>query len=298
MPAPDVSAIVAAYRAEDTVGRAVASALASRGVTVEVIVGDDASPDGTAAAAEVAGARVVRLDANAGPGGARNAALDSATGRYVAVLDADDTVAPDRLARLVARADAEDADIVLDNLLVNGAPFFPPGIPSRIGLAAFIRGNHPFGRGPALGYAKPVLRRAFVERHDLRYDPALRIGEDYLLLADALALGARAITDPRPGYHYTRRADSISARLAHHHLEAMVMADARFAARHRLPADAAAALAGRAAALRTATAFLAAIDSLKARQPAAAAAIVARRPHALWHFRLPLMARIARLRAA
>lgn len=45
--APDVSFIVAAYNAQETLDGAIASALAQVGVSVEVIVIDDCSTDGT-----------------------------------------------------------------------------------------------------------------------------------------------------------------------------------------------------------------------------------------------------------
>src|SRR5690606_33427368 len=105
--------------AEDTISGAIESALAQRGVSVEVIVVDDCSSDRTV---EIAArfprhlVRVVELEENRGPGGARNAGLDVASGRWVAVLDSDDAVHPDRLARMLRRAEAAGAQIAVDNL--------------------------------------------------------------------------------------------------------------------------------------------------------------------------------------
>ncbi|RUW24274.1 glycosyltransferase family 2 protein, partial [Mesorhizobium sp. M1A.F.Ca.IN.020.06.1.1] len=92
---PDVSFVIAAYNAEATLDRAIASAMAQRDVAIEVIVVDDRSNDRTR---DVARAypqdivTVVALPANRGPGGTRNAGLDLARGRWVAVLDSDDAV--------------------------------------------------------------------------------------------------------------------------------------------------------------------------------------------------------------
>src|SRR5882757_1968693 len=75
---PDVSFVIAAYNAAATLDRAIAGAIAQRGVGVEIIVVDDQSRDNTL---EVARAypqdivRVVALTANRGPGAARNAGL-------------------------------------------------------------------------------------------------------------------------------------------------------------------------------------------------------------------------------
>ena len=60
--------------------------------------------------------RVVALEKNRGPGGARNAGFEAARGRWIAVLDSDDTVYPDRIARMISARRKADAQIVVDNL--------------------------------------------------------------------------------------------------------------------------------------------------------------------------------------
>ena len=77
---PDVTFVIAAYNAEATLDRAIASAIAQRDVTVEVIVVDDKSSDMTLDVARSFPedvVRVVALGQNRGPGGARNAGLDA-----------------------------------------------------------------------------------------------------------------------------------------------------------------------------------------------------------------------------
>ena len=97
MSAPDASVVIAAYNAEDTIRRAIRSALAQNDVAVEVIVADDCSTDATretVTALGMAAVRLVALDGNKGPGGARNAGFAAARGRWIAVLDSDDTMRP------------------------------------------------------------------------------------------------------------------------------------------------------------------------------------------------------------
>ena len=62
--------------------------------------------------------QVVALAKNRGPGGARNAGFEAAQGRWIAVLDSDDTVFPDRIARMIRRAENAGAEIAVDNLEV------------------------------------------------------------------------------------------------------------------------------------------------------------------------------------
>ncbi|TIW81117.1 MAG: glycosyltransferase family 2 protein, partial [Mesorhizobium sp.] len=188
---PDVSFVIAAYNAEATLDRAIAGAIAQLGVIVEVIVVDDQSRDGTL---DVARAypedivKVVALPQNRGPGGARNAGLDFARGRWVAVLDSDDAVLPGRMAAMIARAEAAGAQIAVDNVQVvreDGTPddtMFPAGYLeglSEISLADYIEGNLVFESRFNLGYLKPVFQRRFLDDNKLRYDEKLRIGEDY-----------------------------------------------------------------------------------------------------------------------
>src|SRR5690606_19435495 len=101
---PKVSVIIAAFNAEATLADAIRSALNQRDITIEVLVVNDASHDRTAEIVRTfpePAVRLIDLAVNRGPGGARNAGLDEARGHWIAVLDSDDTMQPDRLAHMV-----------------------------------------------------------------------------------------------------------------------------------------------------------------------------------------------------
>ncbi|MDQ0363947.1 hypothetical protein J2S42_000616 [Catenuloplanes indicus] len=76
---------------------------------VEILVVDDASTDGSAEVAAGAGATVLRLPVNGGPGGARNAGAARATGDILFFLDADVALAPDSIAAAVKELQADPA---------------------------------------------------------------------------------------------------------------------------------------------------------------------------------------------
>ena len=104
---PLVSVIMPAYNVEGRIGPAIASLLAQTYRDLEILVVDDASTDGTTAAAERAAAddprvRVLRLEQNGGPYVARNRALAEARGLFVTCHDSDDWAHPERIARQVA----------------------------------------------------------------------------------------------------------------------------------------------------------------------------------------------------
>ena len=222
-----VDAIIAAWNRSDTIERAVLSALAEPEVR-HVIVVDDGSSDDTAARAGQCGAKegrviVEQLPSNLGPAAARNVALEISTAPWVAVLDGDDFFLPGRIRRLLAKAD--EWDFVADELLQihadrvgNETPTPTPSDrhfePWSLGLEQFVLGNvrrYSILR-KELGFLKPLIRRSFLDHHHLRYDEALRLGEDYALYARALALRARFLVIPAEGYASVVRADSISGR--------------------------------------------------------------------------------------
>lgn len=105
---PLVSVVIPAYNAERTLRDTVASALAQTLDDLEILVVDDGSHDGTAAVAGAFDKRVRCLSTpNRGVSRARNTGIETARGRYVAFLDADDQWEPDKLRRQVEVLEAD-----------------------------------------------------------------------------------------------------------------------------------------------------------------------------------------------
>lgn len=299
---PEISVIITSYNTAGYITRALESALAQEGVSLEVIIVDDVSSDNSW---EVISAltdpriKKLQLERNSGPSGARNAAIALASGQWLAVLDSDDTYEPGRLARLLALARDKKADIAVDNLLVyreaDGASFpMFASLPATLDLAAFIRGNQAFLSGFTLGYLKPIFSRAFLQQHQLAYDPEIRIGEDYFLLASALALGAVCVADATPGYRYTVRQGSISHRLKLADVERIMLCDAKLKRAYKLDAASEAAQLRREKNLQDAFSYTEALESLKSRDLLAALRHLISRPSAAVHFWLPIRARLER----
>ena len=237
---PVVAVLVAAYNAEATLERAVISACRQT-IPVEVIVVDDCSTDETFEIAEACAkawhcVQVYRQDQNAGPAAARNRAMTVSRAPWIAVLDSDDHMAPDRLEKLVAVAEecqfdfvaddlyrvSEEDLVATDNRLWSISDFGQVDVTFEI----FVDGNlRKFGRRGELGFLKPLMRRRFLEDHDLRYDMKLRLAEDYILYARALASGCRfKLIDPK-GYFAVYRDNSLSSRHSTRDLQEIVMAD-------------------------------------------------------------------------
>jgi glycosyltransferase involved in cell wall biosynthesis len=111
---PLVSIIVPCYNAEAWVAETLASALAQTWAPTEVIAVNDGSRDGTLAVLRRhEGARLRVIDQpNQGSSAARNAGLRAAQGDLVQFLDADDLLAPDKVAHQVAALAAAPAGTV------------------------------------------------------------------------------------------------------------------------------------------------------------------------------------------
>ncbi|TIU73807.1 MAG: glycosyl transferase, partial [Mesorhizobium sp.] len=148
-----------------------------------------------------------------------------------------------------------------------------------------------------LGYLKPIFQRRFLNENGLRYDEGLIIGEDYILLASALAKGGKCVVEPTTGYVYHIRTGSISRVLELHHVEAMRKADLAFARTHSMDAKAEAAFARRTRSLRKAASFLSLVQHIKARSPLKAVWTALSDPAAVRHMSMPIAVRLRRVAA-
>ena len=110
------SVVVAVYNAAPYIAETLVSLRAQTLRNIEIICVDDGSTDGTAEILADFAARDPRIKVvtqkNSGGATARNRGMDEARGRWLLVADADDFSRPDMLADMVAKGEAEEADIV------------------------------------------------------------------------------------------------------------------------------------------------------------------------------------------
>lgn len=220
-----VCTVIAARNAAHTIGRAICSALRDSYVE-EVIIIDDASKDNTADVARQCDdgtkrLKVIRFETNKGPAAARNYAFECSRAPVISILDADDFFIDGRFSKMMP---IHGWDIIADNIAfidesdgdtfdIGSVAAFD-GLIWQLDLATFARRNisRRGARRGELGFLKPLIRREFLEKHRLRYDEGLRLGEDYDLYARALAVGATFYLTNSCGYAAIIRADSLSGR--------------------------------------------------------------------------------------
>ncbi len=194
--------IVPAYREVGRIGDTVAalrSALARLEADggAEIVVVDDGSGDGTAAAARDAGAdTVVELGANRGKGAAVRAGMRAAAGTVVAFTDADLAYSPSQLVGLLEVVE-RGADMAVgdrghpDSVAVTAPSGWRRAASLAVGL---LRGLLGFGRGRdtqcglkafSVRAAQAVLEASVIDR--------FAFDIEVLLLADRLGLAVRRV---------------------------------------------------------------------------------------------------------
>ncbi len=181
----------------------------------EIVIVDDGSTDHTPSA--IAGYRGdtrfrVAWQTNLGLPAARNAGIALASGEYIAVLDADDELAPDALEIMASALDlAPDAGwCVIDILRIAGSE-------RRVMRTEFPSELH-YGI-----LEEDFIRRAmFFRRTALAavgcYDPAMRMREDWDLNIRLIHAGIKFTYVPRPLYWYHWRDGSITTARPHRKL--------------------------------------------------------------------------------
>ena len=306
---PRVSVVTANYNGAAHLAAAVRSILDQTLADFELIIVDDCSTDDSLE--EIARAadgdprvRVLRQETNGGPAAARNRALSVARGRWIAVFDSDDLMAPDRLEQLVVRGEADECDIVADNLTLfeDGReaarrPFLAIREDAErrwISLVDYIASGPIYARRPNLGYLKPLLRASALGA--VRYNERLRIGEDYDLVLRLLLNGARMRLTPRALYCYRKHATSISSVLRRENVAAMLAAD--LSLNPQVAAHGPAAVRAQRVRIRSlerALDYDRLIARLKAREFAPALSLALARPGVWPLLTMPIEARVKRL---
>ncbi|HEY5565270.1 MAG TPA: glycosyltransferase family A protein [Rhodothermia bacterium] len=129
---PAVSVVIPLYNKVDLVAKAIESVLNQDFEDFEIIIVDDGSTDGSTQVAQGYAERLGGLctyvrQERAGAGAARNRGMRIASGEFIALLDADDLWAPEKLSRQIGFMEAhQDIDWSATNyFIVDGAQTEP-----------------------------------------------------------------------------------------------------------------------------------------------------------------------------
>lgn len=208
---PKISVITPAYNVAPYIGQCIESVQAQTLSDWEMLIVDDASTDDTAAVVQRylsdPRIRLLQNPQNLGPSDTRNRALDAAQGEWVAVVDADDWIAPERFEKLLHFAESHGVEMVADLQVyqtawgsvyqVSWATYAkPPKTPRLYCLEEVIKAHSSF---------QPLLKRAFLNTQQIRYQSGIRVSEDYAFFIEVLLKGGRFALLPEPMYYYRVR---------------------------------------------------------------------------------------------
>lgn len=215
---PKVSVITPAYNVAPYIGQCIESVQAQTLADWEMIIVDDASTDDTAQAVRryLSDPRIrfLQNERNTGAGYTRNRALEAAQGEWMAVLDADDWFAPQRLEKLTAFAEQMGAEMVADLQVYRtewGSVYTiawathakPPQSPRFYTPEQVIKAH------PSI---KPLIRAEFLRQKQIRYAEPIRKSQDYAFYMEILIKGARFALLPEPMYYYRVHPNTVTTR--------------------------------------------------------------------------------------
>lgn len=209
-----LSIIVPVYRVEPYLEACLDSLAAQQVEGMEVLLVDDASPDGCGRLCERRASRdgrfrLLRHAANRGLSAARNTGIAAARGEFLTFVDSDDFLAPDTLRPNLELLQASPgADVVEYPVCVrHGAPDasrYAPGPAAETDFTGWVK-----ARGYLHSYAwNKIYRRALWD--GVRF-PEGRLFEDLLTVPAVLRRARRIVNSAAGLYYYCARGGSISA---------------------------------------------------------------------------------------
>jgi len=196
---PLVSVVMPAYNAADYIARAIESVLIQNYRNFELIVVDDGSSDHTADIVRGFKNEPIKyfLKENGGAASARNFGLEKASGSFIVMLDSDDMMTPDYIARhLQGFEQHPQADMVYcDDLLIDeqDKPIRVITRPEYSDPKAFI--SDMFRCGFPVVHFKTCIRRSVFDKIG-PYDERLIVGEDYDMMRRFVKQGLRMVHLP------------------------------------------------------------------------------------------------------
>jgi glycosyltransferase involved in cell wall biosynthesis len=195
-----ISVVTAVRNGERTLGRTIASVRLQTTQGLEYIIVDGASTDGTVNLihANLDIVSTWKSEPDCGISDGFNKGIALASGKYVALLNADDWFSAGQIEYGVEALERSGADFVFGDLVYHDAD----------GNTLYrVRGDREYAKSiarvmPALNHPTIIVRRSAYERHGL-FDLRLRYAMDYEFLLRLHRAGCRGVYEPRIVGHMT-----------------------------------------------------------------------------------------------
>jgi GT2 family glycosyltransferase len=199
-----ISVVVSTYNALDDLGRCVDSLRSQSYDSLEIVIVDDASTDGTfeflkRCESEVSDIKVIRNQVNLGVAGARNEGIRNASGDIIAFTDADCIAERNWISELVKIYEREDVAAVGGRIIDAGTDSLWSRASTGLNHVAGKEGFVGYIQGCNMSYDSEVLRK-FMFNDELKY------GYEETLLCDQLVQdGYKIYYTPSAVVHHRHR---------------------------------------------------------------------------------------------
>lgn len=209
-----ISVVIPCYNQEKYIESCLTSLVKQKFEDLEVIIVDDGSTDLTKQKIEEFKAKNDKLDIfyyyqdNAGPGVARNTALDNAHGKYIAFLDSDDKIPAGAYNALYYTAEKNQSDVVIGEYFrrIDNNPWYVYDY-----IQSYCENNE--GKNCVGDYVVAIkspslwnrlFRRNFLNDNNIRFLPEMH-GEDVIFNLDAVRYAQRIFTTKSLVYCYSKK---------------------------------------------------------------------------------------------
>lgn len=224
---PLVSVVIPVYNVEKYIAAAIDSVLAQDHKNFELILVNDASPDSSIDIAKSYTDPRIKIisQLNRGLAGARNTGINAATGKYVALLDADDLWHPEKLSQHVQHLESNSS------VDISFCPsIFIDQTGKKLSIGQYpkltnITSNEVLCRNPVGNGSAPVIRMSMLDKirisqqkkdyqRTLYFDERLRQSEDIeFWLRCSLSFDAKFEGIDTPLTYYRLNQQGLSANL-------------------------------------------------------------------------------------
>ena len=227
---PLVSIIIPIYNLNNNLNKCLDSLIHQTEKHIEIIIIDDCSQDDVRLwiSKNYKDNRIIyhRLNKNTGPGGARNAGVSLAKGKYIGFCDSDDWVDKDYFEKACNAMEKDHTQIAVcgrireEGVINSTKPKYYYGSENKIsGTTAFqvLSMNYKMGFEISPMCTDKVFLSNFIKKNKLRFQENVYF-QDVLFLVTALLEDCLVVTVPNSFYHYFKREDSIIQSFSQKHI--------------------------------------------------------------------------------
>ena len=210
MASPTISIIVPVYNTKQYLGNCINSILSQTYTDFELLLVDDGSPDGSGDICDEYAAKDERVKVfhkeNGGVSSARNLGLDNARGEWVCFIDSDDYIGHNYFEDVLEYG---SYDLITISFQEFGAACSTNGSKATIVYsmpedAHKVLNFSPNDKSmtPYLSSCVHLMRKSIIDTYQIRFNSALRYGEDTLFVAKYLTHCKKIIQLPDIHYYY------------------------------------------------------------------------------------------------